>query len=82
MNNVYAVIRMRPKKQSVGCRILDSKVSEVDSAAEQSGMNRAEWIEFAIDKALGKRPRHSLLSRLAKVEEQVNFLLDEFEPSE
>lgn len=67
----------KSEKVSVGCRILVSKVSEIDSAAEQAGMNRAEWIEWAIDKALGKRPRRSLLSRLAKVEGQVNFLLDE-----
>ena len=38
------------------------------------GMNRAEWIEYAIDKALGKRPRRTLLSRLAKVEAELKGL--------
>ena len=67
---------MRSKKQSVGCRILDSKVLEVDDAAEQAGMNRAEWIEWAIDKALGKRPRRTVMTRLAKLEVQVKELCD------
>lgn len=70
------LIRMKHKKQSVGCRILDSKVLEIDSAAEQAGMNRAEWIEWAIDKSLGKRPRRSLLSRLAKVETELKELIE------
>lgn len=67
---------MKSKKQSVGCRIPDSKVSEVDRAAEQMGMNRAAWIEWAIDKALGKRPRQTVQSRLAKLEQQVKELCD------
>ena len=62
------------QKQSIGCRVLDSKVSEIDTAAEQAGMNRAEWIEQAIDKALGKRPRYTLQTRLAKLEQQVREL--------
>lgn len=66
----------KSEKVSVGCRILVSKVSEVDSAAEAEGMNRAEWIEYAIDKALGKRPRRSLLSRVAKVEQMVKALAE------
>jgi len=65
---------MKDKKQSVGCRLSTLKIQEVDNAAEQSGMNRAEWIEYAIDKALGKRPRRTLLSRLAKVEAEVKGL--------
>ena len=67
---------MKSKKQSVGCRILDSKVLEIDAAAEQAGMNRAEWIEWAIDKALGKRPRQTVQSRLAKLEQQMKELCD------
>lgn len=63
------------QKQSVGCRVLNSKIAEIDTAAEQAGMNRAEWIEQAIDKALGKRPRHTLQTRLAKVEMQVKELM-------
>ena len=62
------------QKQSVGCRLPISKVAEIDSAAEGEGLNRAEWIELAIDKMLGKRPRRTVLSRLAKVEQQVKEL--------
>ena len=54
-----------------------SKISEMDAAAESEGLNRAEWIELAIDKMLGKRPRRTLLSRLAKVEQQVRELMGE-----
>ena len=61
-------------KITVGCRILDSKVSEVDSAAEAMGMNRAEWIEYAIDKALGKRPRFTLAARLNSLEKRLDDL--------
>ena len=64
----------KAQKASVGCRIPISKISEVDAAAESEGLNRAEWIELAIDKMLGKRPRRTLLSRLAKVEQRVSVL--------
>lgn len=63
---------MTKQKISVGCRILVSKVSEIDSAAESEGLCRAEWIELAIDKMLGKRPRRTLLSRVAKVEQRLS----------
>lgn len=66
----------KTEKASVGCRVLVSKVSEIDSAADAEGMNRAEWIEYAIDKALGKRPRRSLLSRVARVEQMVKALAE------
>jgi hypothetical protein len=66
----------KKQKQSVGCRITISKISEIDSAAESEGMNRAEWIEYAIDKQLGKRPRRSLVSRLAKLESDVKELIN------
>lgn len=65
---------MKNQKQSVGCRILVSKISEIDVAAEGAGLLRSEWIELAIDKMLGKRPRVTLLSRLAKVEAAVKEL--------
>ena len=62
------------EKASVGCRIPIAKISEVDTAAEKEGLNRAEWIELAIDRMLGKRPRRTLLSRLAKIEQRMNAL--------
>ena len=43
-------------------------------------MNRAEWIEQAIDKALGKRPRHTLQTRLAKLEQKVKELARRLRP--
>ena len=64
----------KTEKASVGCRILVSKISEVDTAAEAEGLNRAEWIELAIDKMLGKRPRRTVLTRLAKVEQRISAL--------
>ena len=64
----------RNQKQSVGCRVAVSKVSEIDAAAESEGMNRAEWIEFSIDRQLGKRPRRTVLTRLARLEQKVNVL--------
>ena len=62
------------QKQSVGCRITASKVSEIDAAAEGEGMTRAQWIEFSIDRQLGKRPRRTVLTRLARLEQKVNVL--------
>lgn len=65
------------EKASVGCRILTTKIAEIDAAAEAEGLNRAEWIELSIDKMLGKRPRRTLLSRLAKVEKDVRELMSD-----
>lgn len=64
-------------KATVGCRVLDSTVLEIDDAAEAAGMNRAEWIEYAIAKALGKRPRFTVINRLAKVEAQLKELMSD-----
>jgi hypothetical protein len=68
-------MKMRNQKISVGCRIPSAKVSELDTAADEIGMCRAEWIEYAIDKALGKRPRFTLSNRVAKIEQQIKGLL-------
>ena len=60
------------QKISIGCRVLDSTVLEIDAAALAAGMNRAEWIENAIARQLNRRPRRTLLSRLAKVEQELS----------
>lgn len=65
---------MRNERISVGCRVDSNAVLLIDEAADGEGMSRAEWIERAILRSLGKRPRHSLKARVASLEQRVKEL--------
>ena len=65
---------MPQQKIMVGCRLPDDQLNEIDIAANEMGMSRTEWIRTSILKALGKRPRHTIASRLAKLEQRLKHL--------
>lgn len=55
----------------------EATLTAVDAAAKSEGISRSEWLETAIARQLGKRPRLPLASWLAKVERQLEELMGE-----
>lgn len=60
---------MNAKKTTmIGCRVSADFLAEIDSAADAAGMNRSEFLESAIARQLGKRPKLPLAARVAQLE--------------
>lgn len=63
------------KTESLGARVTEATFAAVDAAAKSEGISRSEWLEIAIARQLGKRPRLTLAARLSKVERQLAELM-------
>lgn len=62
------------EKATVGCRVLSSTILDIDKAAKAEGLNRGQWIEQVIQRALGEQPARSLTSRVAQIELRLSEL--------
>jgi uncharacterized protein (DUF1778 family) len=62
------------KTESLGLRVPASTMAAVDAAAKSEGITRSEWLEVAITRALGKRPRLPLATRVNALEKQIEAL--------
>ncbi|MGC1306283.1 MAG: hypothetical protein WA885_03580 [Phormidesmis sp.] len=62
------------KTVMIGCRVSGDFLAEIDSAAAGAGMNRSEFLETAIARQLGKRPKLPLVARVAQLEKMVSKL--------
>lgn len=56
------------KTQTLSCRVTAATLKEINAAAEAEQITRAEWLDNAIARQLGKRPRVPLAARVAKLE--------------
>jgi hypothetical protein len=62
------------KTESLGCRVTAACLADVDRAAKIEGITRSEWLDNAIARALGKRPRVPLASRVAALEQKIEAM--------
>lgn len=64
------------KTESLGFRVTVASLAAVDAAAKAEGISRSEWLELAIARALGKRPRLPLATRISALEKRLESLAD------
>ena len=62
------------KTEKLNVRVPASIFAAVDAAAKSEGITRSQWLDIAIARALGKRPRLPMQSRVSALEKQVNEL--------
>ena len=63
------------KTESLGCRVSRERLKAIDAAAQSDELTRTQWLEIAIARQLGKRPRVPLAARVARLEKQIEQLL-------
>ncbi len=74
--HVNAVPMSKPKA-TIGCRIPDDWVGQIDAVVNELGVSRSEWFAGLISEALGKQDAgtvRSLEKRLTTVEQRLNKL--------
>ena len=65
------------KTENIGCRVTPQIAREISAAAKDEGMNVSEWLQGAIARQLGRRPRDTVQARLARLERQIERLIAE-----
>ena len=66
------------KTESIGCRVTLQAAREISAAAKDEGVSISEWLQGAIARQLGKRPRQTVQARLTRLEAQMKELCDRF----
>ena len=61
------------KTEFLSVRVSRDVLNQVDAAASADGLNRSEWLQNAITKSLGKRPRLPLAARVKRLEKAVGL---------
>ena len=65
------------KTEKVGCRVTPQIADEISAALKDEGVSLSEWLQDAIARQLGRRPRQTVQARLARLERQMEKLLAE-----
>lgn len=64
-------------KTTIGCRVTEDEMTEIDSIAGEMGVSRSEWLYQLIREALGLTPVEtvrSLATRVKALEERLGRL--------
>ncbi|PSB30146.1 hypothetical protein C7B82_09320 [Stenomitos frigidus ULC18] len=73
---VYGVLMSKPKV-TIGCRIPDDWIGQIDAVVNELGVSRSEWFAGLVSEALRKQDAgtvRSLQQRLTTVEQRLNKL--------
>lgn len=66
------------KTEQIGCRVTPQIAREISAAAKDEGLSLSEWLQGAIARQLGRRPRDTVQARLTRLEAQMKELCDRF----